>query len=441
MDEKKRASYAGLVESLYQIDIEVFSKHGMNLKVAPSECFLVMYCHVVPSFTALLERLIDLGFDPGSIHVIPKQYSKVDDSVKNCAALGAITHAMKSKRKLGHYDEYSILQLREIIKGIAFSSAKPVFRNSVKRAILVDDGGFLTRHWHRLGLHNQIETVSIQQTASGIFFSEEAIEIPKIDMARSAAKQKFESVIIGKGIVRKVSADDRVVGRRVGICGVGAIGQALASELRRTNPKSKISVFDRLPKHRDKVAKQLGVHACSSKRDLLNEADVIFGCTGKNWLDLNMAQDLPSKSALLCSCSSREVEFLSLLRNEPSEATIGFEDVSLTRFPNITVVNSGFPINFDRKKEWELPSEIAITRTLVLSAILQAACLNFDQPKYRFLSLAPAIQRKIVETWRDESLHSIQLPSLDDTIFENNQSAENWWQENSGGEFRVHHYM
>ncbi len=155
-----------------------------------------------------------------------------------------------------------------------------------------------------------VEVVSVQQTASGGNKEASADEIGKIDVARSAAKRQFESTIIAAGVLKKVSALDVLkVSKRVGIVGVGALGGALATDLsrrgrcinlydiRRDYPRPRTSV--RYPK--------LSV--------FLNDCDLVFGCTGRNFLLTDQLQKIkPGHSLHFVSCSSRDVEFLDLIR-------------------------------------------------------------------------------------------------------------------------------
>lgn len=163
----------------------------------------------------------------------------------------------------------------------------------------------------------------------------------------------------------------------------------------------------------------------------------IFGCTGKNWLCREHLRhaDFEGEKTLV-SCSSRDVEFMHVLQLYPLDETSKvdrFADV-VVRSPKgsgrYIVKNGGFPINFDRCQEWEPPSEIALTRMLILMAILQALCILVTGTFENTMKLDPDIQRYLTLMW----LKKIGKTATDFGLRERRIAARAWWVERSLGD-------
>jgi hypothetical protein len=112
--------------------------------------------------------------------------------------------------------------------------------------------------------------------------------------------------------------------------------------------------------------------------EFVDRASVIIGCVGENWLKAGQLPTLRKRDHTLVSCSSRAVEFESLLKNEETDRHEEFYATVRCRSEGgITqvILNRGFPINFDRKTEWERPEDIALARAIIFAAVPQAVTL------------------------------------------------------------------
>ncbi len=190
-------------------------------------------------------------------------------------------------------------------------------------------------------------------------------------------------------------------GRTVGIAGLGAIGGSLASAFGELNVRT--IGLEKRPIDRigaiDKVY--------SKPRDFILDSDYIFGCTGKNWTS-GITRKRVIAGKVFISCSSRDVEFKNLLNLFSDEdVSHNFADVSLDSDPQAIVRNAGFPINFDRKHEWEEFHEIAITRLLILYGIVLARFIRTTDIYDDTIMLPPAIQRLIIEDWLESTGESL----------------------------------
>jgi hypothetical protein len=399
--------------------------------------------HCLPSMVELFRQLTraDIGISPARVVIVPKAYSSIPSALCEFGKLGfRIVEDIRSHR-LGDYDfaAHDSL-LRGCIAALRMCRAHK-FPGRKVRLIVIDDGGLLTEtlwrlsdpeHPKRLSLwgldqsvFGRLEIISVQLTASGFWREPVPQEMKKIDISRSAAKRLFESKVIAKGVLKKVNALHLVHNvSAVGIVGGGALGSALAKSL--VAGGRTVYLYDR-----NKITYPRGVYICKTLSFLLHRSEVVFGCTGRNFLQADRLSDVRAKAPIhFISCSSRDVEFKSLLqiaaqgRSPYDRATVRFANGQVHY-----IENGGFPINFDRQVEQESEDEIALTRALVLAGVLQAACLKNTHSHSDALMLSPSIQKFVVETWMKHThakLHEFDIAESDfDTL--------DWWQKNSGG--------
>jgi len=338
------------------------------------------------------------GFDPSKIFVIPKAYSTIPASLNELSRRMGFRLLLSDGDLLpGRYDEYATSSLNracEIAERFEGSDRRP------PRIVLLDDGGMLTERWFDYGLANRFETVSVQQTTSGLFRRPLRDQrIPKVNVAGSAAKRRFESKIIARGISRKVfSRINGLERRKIGIVGYGAIGEALADSMSARH--ADIVVYDK-----NRGANSYRHENAASLDELLHKAEVIFGCVGR---DIFEGDGNPFEAIhpprIFASCSSRDIEFQSLFRHAvPTESGDPFEDVTIRAGGLHRILNGGFPINFDREHEWEEKREIALTRALILAGVYQAlADLEYQAIKENnIIPLGVATQMSLVDRWLD----------------------------------------
>jgi hypothetical protein len=335
----------------------------------------------------------EIGFDPSKIVVIPKAYSTIPETLHELKAMGIQVEISNGKIEVGRYNRYAAPAL----KSACDYAAKLIDgRRDARRAILLDDGGSLTEFWYKSQLHEKIKTTSVQQTTSGLYRNPtNCKKVMKINVAGSAAKRWFESGVIASGITRKLTEIEcNLSDRRIGIIGYGAIGRAIAHKV--AGYTDRIRIYDNAPNVRTEKFKNT-----SSLESLIDKSDFIFGCTGRNCFagaESLLLKRIESPITFI-SCSSRDVEFLSLLHAYAQPTDDAFGDIHLQANKLRKVLNGGFPINFDRVKEHETEGEISLTRALTLSGVLQ--CLGkFNHDNEAVIApLGPKAQKITVETW------------------------------------------
>jgi hypothetical protein len=396
---------------------------GYRQIVDPSDCVLVAHIHILPSTVALIGQFIALGFSPKSIVLVPKSYSTIQGALTRIQAMGCHVVPTTDAHIIGHYDTTVQAPLRRAcLEAHTISDAR-----RAQRCILIDDGGLLTdAWWAQFGPARKPTVVSVQQTASGLYFDRLTSSVQKVNVGQSAAKRFFESKIIVAGVLREIAAFNLLSDhKRVAIIGIGALGRQLAIAFSRSG--SEVFTYDTDPSKNIE-----GCASAASWLDCFERADLIFGCTGQNFMHGACGYLQTRNPKDLLSLSSRDVEFRELLLSGKIAAPITpFERLSieLPQSQELVVHNGGFPINFDRRNEWETEREISLTRGLVLLGVLQALCLKEESPSRPFEILAPAAQRQLVRLWLTQnattcSIYDLRTEDFDDT---------RWWYKNSGG--------
>jgi release factor glutamine methyltransferase len=340
---------------------------------------LVARQHLLPSLSWLLEQVISSGRF-SAVDLVIKDYSAVMQAFQIPSAVSLRRNASECFKVAGQGD-----------------------------LILLDEGGDLHCDLP-MALANR--SAGIEQTTSGM---QSIWKCPIVLACRSAAKLVFESQIIARGVLRKLESLDLLDGRAVGVIGLGALGAEITRALlAREIPTSGTDLRD---------APDDLTHLRVDADQLLHSAELILGCSGQDALN---GRDLASLKGrkIFASCSSSDVEFRSVLKRLP--ATKRFEDVQgwLGEL-HCTVLNGGFPVNFDRVQEWELFEEILLTRMLVLEGLEQARLLIGSAP--RGVMLNPATQLKIVNEWLEQvpDRKSIRLPEdLSEAYFRRHSEGE-----------------
>lgn len=341
---------------------------------------LIARQHLLPSVQWLLDQTATIG-----------QFQNIDLLAKDYSTIDTVVEQLPSFVRLRHNVEQCFT------------------KNDESGLILLDEGGGL----HRALPENLTPyTAGVEQTTFGL---RQSWKCPMVLVCRSAAKLLFESQIIARGIVRKLDSLELLTGKTVGIVGIGALGAAIARTLMdrgiltigvdvRPVPEDLVGIVVDLP-------------------ELLRRSDVIMGCAGFDMLnDIDLSGITGHK--FFVSCSSTDIEFRSVLKQLPTTERFGTAQGWIGQM-HCTVPNGGFPINFDRIREWELFEEIILTRKLILEGLLQAKPLIGSAP--RGVMLDPAVQMQIVNEWLEQvpDRHTIRIPgTLTEEFFRDHSEGE-----------------
>jgi hypothetical protein len=422
------------MEAMYSLEISDFEEEGFNRKVQPADTYLFLYVHCLPSFFMLIKFMINFhGFNPSNIFILPKRYSRIQSTVDRLKEIGINVIDSEFSFEVGHFDK---IAGREIIAACKLVSNRILAKNSnsssKRRLILVDDGGQLTEAWQNTVERTPLfDIVSIQQTASGMFDKKFGFGVPQINMAQSAAKRWFESKIIAAGVAQKVADLDRdlsedFMNRCVGVAGFGAVGRSLTKTLIRSGYN--VAVLDPLTR---REMHEWRLSHFTDQCEFLQNVETVFGCVGRNWMELKNLKCIEHKIRFF-SCSSRDIEFMTILRNSDMDCIEPpFGTARINSLHDSLLFNGGFPINFDRTKEYETLNEIIITRALILASVLQAMHVSGHYTE-KPIKLSAKAQKRIVKEWLKENNGWDKMEEEFGVTYEEFESNA-WWVNESQG--------
>lgn len=394
--------------------------------------FLLFHVHCLPSLLPMLQRLIAVGIPARNMVLVPKPYSTIPAALASIAQLGVHITGDSVPLRPGQYDQCIAAALQCGVDSTLelIASALPI--GAAPRLVLVDDGGMLSDAWcrtmARLPRAPRVEVVSVQQTSSGLYPSRlrASAGLNKVNVARSAAKQHFESRVIADALYRKSAAllpPDAL--KTIGIIGLGTIGRNLAQLFAQAG--SDVVVYDRDPARMSGVAGR----AATNIEQCLSTTQTVFGCTGRNAVSADMLP-VARPGPHLVSCSSRDVEFLALLQRDARHYgnVAPFDPLAYPAAGDgaYTLHNWGFPLNFDRATEWEPAAHIMLTRALIYAAIVQALRMLVTGPS-AILPLCPSVQQHIVRRWLDQC----GMACAEFGVPPQALADESWWRTHSHG--------
>ena len=181
---------------------------------------------------------------------------------------------------------------------------------------------------------------------------------------------------------------------RIGIIGAGSIGMAIRNELARDGIKA--ITYD-INHHHSQTPR--GTEAVTSIDTILNKSDIVIGCTGGDVLR-GVALDRVQGDKILVSASSADVEFYAALNLASfTHLNYGTVPVKVHSRLNLSILNGGYPINFDRQREWEPSDDIQITRCLLYVGLMQSLELG-HRCTGKLVALDQLLQEDIVKEWR-----------------------------------------
>ena len=391
--------------------------------------------HLIDTTVDLFQALIDIGAKPENIFVIGKHYSNCIKVVKQLKQLGIYIHKLTPLTVLGEFTEafnYDLIGFWEKAKS-------NIIKNKSEGIVILDDGGRclqIVRH----DKVNNLPIIGIEQTRAGLYNPDVFnSKIPYIDVARCAAKKVLEPSIIIEEIL--VSVTDKLLSMSenavYGIIGTGVLGQALTNNLLKSG-YSKIVLYDKNQDFHNKFTSKK-IFWAKSIDELFLKADYIFGCTGRDITEGLDFEKIIKKNKVFISCSSEDIEFLSLLKSsrnyiKKSGAT-PLQDLfyKLNNNAYIKIISGGFPINFNRIKEISPRNKIQLTRGLLLAALSQAGALCHNIRTHSFstnrIMLSPLLQKAITNIWRkhiEKDYLSEELAKFEDI---------HWIEKNSEGFF------
>ena len=404
--------------------------------------------HLLETTVSLLEMYIKLGAKPENIYVTGKTYSNNAQVIEQLNQL-KIQHIPNDEQDtLGAFSGGYDCDIAEMLKKISDRFKNNLERSRIDGVIVADDGGHvlekirLTKAFRVLFKH----IVGIEQTSSGVAAAKET-QYPVIELATCATKNLLEpkmvSDAIAKRVKKKLSCEWReedypdLAGtdfskffrgndRRCGIIGTGNIGLAVLNSLIEMGYKKFLiydANFDKARKITEEYQKKypelniVSVHCISN----VLSADIIAGCTGTDITQDVRAMDafaISERPKILFSCSSKDKEFLTLLKYIHSHRRSTTDPLDDIVFKNgfkapLLILRGGFPLNFDNSPSSVPADLIQVIRGIKLMAAFQAykmlndvrdntlACENYQ--------LNPELQKVVIDAFLEHRAEDARL--------------------------------
>ena len=345
-----------------------------------SDVLIICVQHLFLSTYYMFESLLDVGLKPENLFILGKCYSTDMRAFSKFKEMGAFVSS-RSHFYNGHepYDHTLLSAAESLLDEVLNKKDLSEFR----KIIILDDGGDL------LGLANDKlphldNFIGIEQTASGYNRVKENLPFfSVINLARSWAKLQHETPIIIKSISSQMLNKLREYKHKVKnvlIIGYGSLGQSIHQNLISI---FRVDFFD--PKFKD-------ILGLKNLHKNLNKYDLIIGCTGATSLP-GIYHKLLKKGVILASTSSSDREFDGVhLRKLLPPNDDCHADMEIN---GITLLNSGFPINFTPNYDESDTLEFQLTRALIVASIYQAVV---QKPINKgFVDLDSALQDKILQ--------------------------------------------
>jgi hypothetical protein len=167
------------------------------------------------------------------------------------------------------------------------------------------------------------------------------------------------------------------------IIGNGVIGTQLFETL-----KNQFNVlrYDNNPEKSDILSEKFN--------ECLSQADMIIGCTGSTSISQHQHEFL-KKGTILVSCSSSDREFDAIhLRKRVAKPKSFTDHIDIE---GVTLMNCGFPINFNGQDDVDDPNFFQFIRALIIASIAQT---SMPTQQKGFVDLDKSMQELIISKFQ-----------------------------------------
>ncbi|QVL57776.1 MAG: hypothetical protein KFB93_01495 [Simkaniaceae bacterium] len=348
-------------------------------KVDFTKTLIICVQHLYSTTYNMFDKLFRMGLKPSNLHIVGKCYSTdpqvFDQLKKDGVNVSTLSNYFDSHSP---YDTNFEKKIEDFFDEIIQTTSL----ESYEKIIILDDGGFLCRIANRK-LPKLSNIIGVEQTSAGFNrIKREGSFFPVINTARSHVKMKHESPIIINLALKKLR--DKISHldpqpKKILIMGFGTLGKVVYDNL---HTSYEISAYDTDPTKNTLPTTDLHSH--------LKDFDLIIGATGETSLTY---QDLSylKRPVVLASISSSDREFDAVhLRMKAPQTHQCHTDLLIE---GVTLLNCGFPINFDDDYQTIDTDNFQLTRSLILGAVCQAYLTDPQKPG--FIELDPSFQNAL----------------------------------------------
>lgn len=352
--------------------------------VSLSDTYVICAQHLLKTSVSLFSSLFEMGLLREHFSVIGKCYS-TDPSVyfdlKSTWGLDVCSSSEQfvPEQSFDHQYTYNI---REFVN----CRIEQIVISNCKKLIVVDDGGELIEAVNNLVkqeiLPSSIQIIGVEQTSSGLKkLQKNDLLFPVINVARSDVKLHLESSLIAESLMENLLIalqNLHIKPAQALILGKGAIGRKVEENLLK---HCAVDSFD--PTHKN----------CSILDPTnidFSRYDLIIGCSGTQVMDPSHYKSL-KKGTVLASASSSDREFCGMLFRQDIRSLLTCHDHLIMN--GIHLLNCGFPVNFSNYYTLVDNDRYQLTRSLLLTGILQG--LSMTGSHKGFVNLSSNMQYRI----------------------------------------------
>jgi S-adenosylhomocysteine hydrolase len=367
-------------EALVQRNLPMLNSIKMQCKgIDLSNTLIICIQHLYSTTYSLFEALFESGLEPENLFVLGKCYSTDPRVFYQLKERGAVVSDLSLHfDSYRPYDEDFDSAVDELLARVQIDKDLSQF----DQVILLDDGGHLLEKAIQIFGHDK-NIVGIEQTSSGYHrIAKLSLPFPIINLARAWLKLDYESPIIIQLVCRKLIEKVDLLEANVNnilIIGYGILGKCIHQHLK---DQYHIDFYD------PNLLDERGVQNLLSS---LNRYDLIIGCTGTTSMPKENYKYC-KKPVVFASVSSSDREFDAVhLRRQHSQVDQCHIDMKVGP---ITLLNSGFPVNFDHDHDLIDTDDFQLTRALLFASIYQASTDEFRGNG--FIELRSDLQQKIL---------------------------------------------
>jgi S-adenosylhomocysteine hydrolase len=370
-----------VVSILKELAGDFYSEKEQPLK----NVLLVGVQHILATTVDMLKVMKDFGLREAFIG--GKHYSTHEDSAQEIKKLGFEYIDGYPQLSYGGFHTH----MQWVIYSIWSKALKRLTTRQFDLLIILDDGADLLLSTPGILFTEQFKNkpkaiIGIEQTNGGANTTGfKGLPFSIINVAGTYVKKRIEyphlANLITKRVVKLIETEVSTNIKHspiIGILGYGNMGQTMTDAL---NKKGfRVIVYEKEFKKRLKIK---NTHY-PELANVLTEADIIIGCTGKNIIDYD--NELPIllnsiKNKWLISTSSKDIEFYNLLTyiqdstKKPQQLPNTLADINYKNKQGATIkiIRGGFPVNFDNGSHSLCPDKIWTTRAALLLATLYAS--------------------------------------------------------------------
>ncbi|MGY1695404.1 hypothetical protein ACI780_10865 [Geodermatophilus sp. SYSU D00814] len=351
--------------------------------------------HQMGTVVPMVAGLLTLGLRARDVWWVDVPYSANRTVQRHLAALGipephfaSPTHSLLEPYRPG--------QVRRV--AAALVDADAVLPPGVPLLVL-DDGAYVLQALAAGLVGVQRPLCIVEQTTRGVMHVREessvaavAATVPVVDVAESLPKRALEGPCIGRSVWeslhRRLRERSTLTDRsRVLVVGAGVVGRSVAQALVQVAGlrRDQVAIADPAPGPRA-WAQAAGLpvwdRRSSDGGPSRHGLDVVVGCSGHPSFgpaDVDEVED----GAVLASASSGDEEFsrqellaaadsVTTRGSEPDAASVHDDLVLTFADRTVTLLNSGFPVNFDGRVNTVPPRYMQATRIAMIGAAVQA---------------------------------------------------------------------